>query len=787
MVLSPRSQQALLSLPAFRGLGEAERKQVAERVREIALEKGEIVYRAGDDADALYLVVAGAVDVLDGERVITRYGPGEVFGEAVLVPDERRAMTTCVALDAVLLVLERGYLERLLALHPSLYGRVSALLARRLKEAVRAALATTQPRSSEIVVLQGWRSEVERRAFLGALAGALEHELGRPVAIVTVACATRSSAVVTRSDRPDAVVLGEASERAALRERVAAELALRATQAPVVLAAVDDALVALEADLVCLADTVLVRVEDGRPAERDTASGRLVFVHDRRARSRPSLSGNELVSLPIEDSGRGRVLGRLARHLTRRSVGLALGSGAAWGFAHIGVLDVLEREQIPIDVVAGASMGAIVGGHYALGFTPARLEEIATSVRNIPDIVRILPRLLYLAVDFNVRRPGLFAGEHFQRVLESLGPIKGSTFADLETPFRAIATDVGTGASVELADGNLSDAMRASFSAPWIFSPFRIGEHILIDGGMSDPVPAATVRSMGADLVIGVNVVPPVYPPGPEPTRGGSARARAGQPDGVRQSHASAEQLRRGRTHTPDHAARAGKRPGGGGRSPHHPRPARVLGPRVLEGSGADRAGPACCRGGAPRDPEQARRTAREDRVTRLSAASLLLVLAAVASARAATLAGVEMPDTVTVDGTTLVLNGIGLREATRLRIKAYVGALYLEKPSSDAATVIDSRQPKPVTLKFLRDIDRRNLASGWADSLRKIGGKAMEPSIAHFTSHRRREEGRRHVVHLAARRGCRCHAGRQEPRQRSRRRLRSHALHRLVRPEAGR
>ena len=86
MVLSPRSQQALLSLPAFRGLGEADRKQVAERVREIVLEKGQIVYRAGDDADALYLVAAGAVDVLDGERVITRYGPGEVFGEAVLIP-----------------------------------------------------------------------------------------------------------------------------------------------------------------------------------------------------------------------------------------------------------------------------------------------------------------------------------------------------------------------------------------------------------------------------------------------------------------------------------------------------------------------------------------------------------------------------------------------------------------------------------------------------------------------------------------------------------------------------
>jgi len=180
--------------------------------------------------------------------------------------------------------------------------------------------------------------------------------------------------------------------------------------------------------------------------------------------------------------------------------------------AHIGVLDVLERAGIPIDLVAGASMGAIVGAHYALGFSPAELEEIATRVRDLPGIARILPKLLYLGVDFNITRPGLFAGDHFQRVLESLGPIKGRTFADLEIPFRAVATDIERGAPVELADGDLSDAIRASFSAPWIFSPFRLGDLVLIDGGMSDPVPAATVRSMGADLVIGVNVVPPVFP-----------------------------------------------------------------------------------------------------------------------------------------------------------------------------------------------------------------------------------------------------------------------------------
>jgi NTE family protein len=487
---------------------------VAAFFREIALEKDAVIYRAGDDADALYLLTSGAVDVVDGTEVMARYGPGEVFGEAAVVAGERRALTTRVALDAVLLVLPRDSIDRLLELHPSLHQRVSALLVRRLKDAVQA--TGPRPRRSEIVVLQGWKSGVEGAQFALDLAGALEAELHTAVAIVTVASPARS-AVGVRRDRPDAVVSGERREAGALRTRVGSEVALRAAQAPVVLVELDDALAAVEPDVVRLADTVLVRIEGPHFTHCETASRRVVLVHDRRGGSGPALSGNDVVSLPVDEPGRRRALGRLARHLTHRSVGLALGSGAAWGLAHIGVLDVLEREGIPIDAVAGASVGAIVGAHYAVGFSPARLAEIATSVRNIPAFIRILPQLLYLAVDFNVRRPGLFAGDHFQRVLDSLGPIEGRTFADLEIPFRAVATDITTGARVELVDGDLCMAMRASFSAPWIFSPFQIGEHILIDGGMSDPVPAETARSMGADLVIGVNVVPPVFPQAQNP------------------------------------------------------------------------------------------------------------------------------------------------------------------------------------------------------------------------------------------------------------------------------
>src|SRR5215472_4054872 len=509
VMLSPRAQQILFAFPAFRDLGEAERTQAAGLFREVALGKDEPVYRAGDDADALYLVVSGAVDLLDGAELVARLGPGEVFGEGALAARERRAFTARVALDAVLLVLGRSGIERLLELHPRLNERVTALYATRLRAAVRQGPVT---RPCEVVALAGWRAGSERRALTLGLAHALERELGRAVAIVTVTTHARSSAITARPERPDTVVLGETKAAAALRARVASEVATRVAQVPVVLLETDDALAPVEADLVGLADAALVHIEGQPPATRPTGSQRVVFVHDRRSGAGPPLSGHDVVSLPADELRRTRALERLARHLTHRSVGIALGSGAAWGMAHIGVLDVLERAGIPIDLVAGASMGAIVGAHYALGFSPAQLEEIATRVRDLPGIARILPRLLYLGVDFNITRPGLFAGEHFQRVLESLGPIKGRTFADLEIPFRAVATDIERGAPVELGDGDLSDAMRASFSAPWIFSPFRLGDHVLIDGGMSDPVPASTVRHMGADLVIGVNVVPDVFP-----------------------------------------------------------------------------------------------------------------------------------------------------------------------------------------------------------------------------------------------------------------------------------
>jgi NTE family protein len=242
---------------------------------------------------------------------------------------------------------------------------------------------------------------------------------------------------------------------------------------------------------------------------------RRIALYDRRRGLAPPQSGSAAAVLPRTLRRRSAAIDRLARCLTHRSVGLALGSGAAYGLAHIGVLAVLEEAGIPVDFVAGASMGAIIGAGFALGMSPADLRDEALRFAGLRTLVPMLPSFVRMALDMNFVSPGIFSGEQFLRFLASFCPLRDGAFTDLRIPFRAVATDIATGARVEIGDGPLAEALRASFSAPWIFTPHQVVGRALVDGGMVDPVPSETVRSMGADVVIAVNVVPALDPRAP--------------------------------------------------------------------------------------------------------------------------------------------------------------------------------------------------------------------------------------------------------------------------------
>lgn len=179
----------------------------------------------------------------------------------------------------------------------------------------------------------------------------------------------------------------------------------------------------------------------------------------------------------------------------RKKIGLALGSGGARGLVHIGVLKTLEENNIPIDFIAGTSIGAMIGGFYAAGLSTEEIERIAlsTSWRKVISVL-FEPKL----------KQGLIGGEKTEEFIR--GYLDGAEFKDCKIPFVALATDLKTGESVVLDKGEMAPAIRASISIPLVFRPVELGNWALVDGGLSAPVPVNAVRNMGADLVIAINL-----------------------------------------------------------------------------------------------------------------------------------------------------------------------------------------------------------------------------------------------------------------------------------------
>lgn len=181
----------------------------------------------------------------------------------------------------------------------------------------------------------------------------------------------------------------------------------------------------------------------------------------------------------------------------RPRIGLALGSGAAKGLAHIGVLKVLEREKVPIHFIAGTSAGALIGAVYASGIKAWQMEKIAVDIDRM-EMARLFdPVLPWSGLIDGKKIEGFVAQVFGDRLIE-----------DLKIPFVAIAADILTGEEVIIAKGSVVKAVRASISIPGIFTPVEFNNRLLVDGGVVDPVPTEVLRDMGMERIIAVNVIP---------------------------------------------------------------------------------------------------------------------------------------------------------------------------------------------------------------------------------------------------------------------------------------
>jgi len=200
------------------------------------------------------------------------------------------------------------------------------------------------------------------------------------------------------------------------------------------------------------------------------------------------------------DSEYARAIRRISREIGDMLVGLALGSGAAFGLAHVGVLKVLEREKIPIDIVAGTSMGALVGALWVSGNNAEQVQEIMMHYN------RRIDRVIKLLFDFYLSKSSLMKGNMIYSFLKR--HIGNKTFQDIKLPFIAVASNLSKMEKVAIDSGSLADAVRTSVAIPVFYAPSISGSDIIVDGGVLEPVPTEVLASRGIKKIIAVNVLP---------------------------------------------------------------------------------------------------------------------------------------------------------------------------------------------------------------------------------------------------------------------------------------
>ncbi len=539
-------QELLATIPIFSFLGRAELVAVQELFVEETHQKGDTICRQGDDGDSFYVVLDGELDVLVGEgagHVIAVLKRGDFFGEMALLQGGKRTATVAVGRRARLISLHRAAFNSLFMKSPKALEYFTRILCKRLADMNKGEVM----RGSTLTISVGSRAGLKGKTLVATFLADYLHELtGQNVLRVSVHVSPTaaegavgellSDTYSTGHSDVSEILTTDAGGVAVLEVPARKELAVpfyaeRASnlisnlsgQFPFIVFDLNYDVTGLLDSVPLFSDVFVDIVAEPAAVSSDKSNNKgsvrkfeVVNLYNSESHAvslnhcEPFVMPRDLAMLqgdPSEylicnpKSAAALPVQRLVRKILGASVGVALGGGAAFGIAHLGVLKVLEQNNIPIDLIAGCSQGSLIGIGYACGIS---VDEMIDMARRIGRKQNALT-----AVDPTLTKPGLLAGDKF---VEIFRPLLGSktTFRDLVIPCRTVATDIESGERVSIGNGLLVDAFRASASVPMVFSPLRLDGRVLVDGGVSDPVPAETVNLMGADLCIAVNVVPPL-------------------------------------------------------------------------------------------------------------------------------------------------------------------------------------------------------------------------------------------------------------------------------------
>lgn len=520
--------EILSRIPLFSVLEPYELTQLRKDAEVVTIASKTFVFRIGEPGDGLYIVESGLMEaVLDedteSERTLNVFYPGDYFGEMALLTQGKRTASVRAIVDSRLIRISYEQFTMLVHSKPAMALHLSKVLSQYLSR------ANTQlsQQASRLVALIPIGSETV--AWAERLVSSLVRQFGQ------------SAIVLQLGDEQDrkarAPVVDFAQWPSTIRAFPDGGHLLRIND-NLLQTAEDSALIGLIQSLKARFEYILVSSRLTKSFQRVTLVARFQQIcllynppYELSAADQQTLSrigtlrgdlraawivpqGTALPQMPLQmpplpcppirlmEESRGipnqTGVDRLARMLAGKTVGLALGSGTAQGLAHLGVMQTLLAADIPIDLIAGTSGGALYGSMIASGMS---VEE---AVRHT---IRETRRNLIDKLDFTVPKKGMLRGIRIEKMIRNI--IGDVAFEAVPTPLYAVATDLNTGEEVILKEGPVYQGVRASISVPGIFEPYALNGRILVDGVVVNPLPVSVARSMGADFVIAVQVPAP--------------------------------------------------------------------------------------------------------------------------------------------------------------------------------------------------------------------------------------------------------------------------------------
>jgi NTE family protein len=457
-------------IPFFNELPDDVLEAISRRLQREHYHKGATVFLQGEPADRMYIIESGQVKVVSDEstreKVHAYLGPGNFFGEMGVLLGEKRSATVRVVIDVSLLILLKNDLDLLLEEYPAIALTISRELGRRLGRTIQ---TPVQREEFNIVAAVGAATPTLAR-FLGQITGedVFMFDLGG-LANVSLDRTSLARDHVTMSDHGDPIEAESLPLRLGelVQKYYWVLLAVPPYETPLTLKAMD------------LADVTV-----------DVAQTENTWLK--------SVAPRGYWHAGLKEQS----IRRLTRKIAQKQVGIALSSGNARGMAHIGVLQVLEEEGIPIDMIAATSAGAVFGSLYAAGRSIKEIIDFAVDIQNKYNFISGF-RFWDLRMP---PRTGLLKGGQILNYFRQ--QLMDKSFDDLEIPMNIVAADVISGEEIVFDHGPLADAVRASMSVIGVLEPAYNSGRFLIDGGAVNPVPSQLLADKGMDLIIASNVIP---------------------------------------------------------------------------------------------------------------------------------------------------------------------------------------------------------------------------------------------------------------------------------------